>query len=292
MALLSMRDVSVGFGGALVLENISLQIERGERLGLVGRNGVGKSTLLKIIAGELEPDAGTVIHERGLQVAYLVQDVPEGLTGSVAEILAGGLAASESSPSPNGDEDAWRRRLQMDTIVARMGLDPAADFERLSAGLKRRILLARGLVRDPDIVLLDEPTNHLDIDAIAWLEDYLLRYGGTLVFVTHDRVFLRKLATRIIEIDRGRLIDWVCDYDTFPRANRRSWRSKPTRPPNSTRSWPRRKSGSARGSRRGGRGTRAASTRWSSCAASATTAASSPAHCACRSRRRNAQGGW
>ena len=215
MALLSMRDVSVGFGGALVLENISLQIERGERLGLVGRNGVGKSTLLKIIAGELEPDAGTVIRERGLQVAYLVQDVPEGLTGSVAEILAGGLAASESSPSPNGDEDAWRRRLQMDTIVARMGLDPAADFERLSAGLKRRILLARGLVRDPDIVLLDEPTNHLDIDAIAWLEDYLLRYGGTLVFVTHDRVFLRKLATRIIEIDRGRLIDWVCDYDTF-----------------------------------------------------------------------------
>ena len=103
----------------------------------------------------------------------------------------------------------------MDTIVARMGLDPTADFERLSAGLKRRILLARGLVRDPDIVLLDEPTNHLDIDAIAWLEDYLLRYGGTLVFVTHDRVFLRKLATRIIEIDRGRLIDWVCDFDTF-----------------------------------------------------------------------------
>ena len=215
MALLSMRDVSVGFGGALVLENINLQIDRGERLGLVGRNGVGKSTLLKIIAGELEPDAGTVIRERGLQVAYLVQEVPEGLTGSVAEILAGGWAASESSPIPSGDEDAWRRRLQMDTIVARMGLDPAADFERLSAGLKRRILLARGLVRDPDIVLLDEPTNHLDIDAIAWLEDYLLRYGGTLVFVTHDRVFLRKLATRIIEIDRGRLIDWVCDYDTF-----------------------------------------------------------------------------
>ncbi len=215
MALLSMRDVSVGFGGALVLENINLQIERGERLGLVGRNGVGKSTLLKIIAGELEPDTGTVIRERGLQVAYLVQEVPEGLAGSVADILAGGLAASEAAPTPTGENDAWRRRLQMDTIVARMGLDPAADFERLSAGLKRRILLARGLVRDPDIVLLDEPTNHLDIDAIAWLEDYLLRYGGTLVFVTHDRVFLRKLATRIIEIDRGRLIDWVCDYDTF-----------------------------------------------------------------------------
>jgi len=214
MALLNLRDVSVGFGGALVLENIDLQIERGERLGLVGRNGVGKSTLLKIIAGELEPDAGSVIRERGLQVAYLVQEVPEGLAGSVAEILAGGLTAA-AAPTSAGGDDVWRRRLQMDTIIARMGLDPAADFERLSAGLKRRILLARGLVRDPDIVLLDEPTNHLDIDAIAWLEDYLLRYGGTLVFVTHDRVFLRKLATRIIEIDRGRLIDWVCDYDTF-----------------------------------------------------------------------------
>ena len=128
MALFSIRDVSVGFGGALVLENIRLQIDRGERLGLVGRNGVGKSTLLKIIVGELEPDAGMVIHERGLQVAYLVQEVPEGLTGSVADILAGGLGASEASPPPNGDEDAWRRRLQMDTIIARMGLDPAADF--------------------------------------------------------------------------------------------------------------------------------------------------------------------
>ena len=215
MALLNMRDVSVGFGGALVLEGISLHIERGERLGLVGRNGVGKSTLLKIIAGELEPDTGTVIRERGLQVAYLVQEVPEGLAGTVADIVASGLGAPEAGPSTAGDEAAWRRRLQMDTIIARMQLDPAADFERLSAGLKRRILLARGLVRDPDIVLLDEPTNHLDIDAIAWLEDYLLRYGGTLIFVTHDRVFLRKIATRIVEIDRGRLIDWACDYDTF-----------------------------------------------------------------------------
>ena len=128
MALLSIRDVSVGFGGALVLENINLQIERGERLGLVGRNGVGKSTLLKIIAGELEPDAGTVIRERGLRVAYLVQEVPEGLTGSVADILAGGLAASESSPPPSGDEDAWRRRLQMDTIVAPYGARPRGRF--------------------------------------------------------------------------------------------------------------------------------------------------------------------
>ena len=211
MALLNVRDVSIGFGGALVLERISLQIERGERVGLLGRNGVGKSTLLKMMAGQLEPDEGIIARQQGLRVAYLTQETPQGLTGAVAAVVAGGLDAAAA-----GDDDGlWRRRLQMDTIISRMQLDPAADFELLSAGLKRRVLLARGLVRDPDIVLLDEPTNHLDIDAIAWLEDFLLRYGGTLVFVTHDRIFLQKLALRIIEIDRGRLVDWPCDYTTF-----------------------------------------------------------------------------
>ncbi len=214
MALLSLRDVSVGFGGTLVLEEISLQIERGERLGLLGRNGVGKSTLLKIIAGELAPDEGAIVRQQGLRVAYLTQEVPQDLAGTVAEVVAGGLDAARTADGDDADE-VWRGRLQLDTILARMQLDPAADFTQLSAGLKRRVLLARGLVCDPDIVLLDEPTNHLDTDAIAWLETALARYNGTLVFVTHDRAFLRKLATRIIEIDRGRLIDWSCDYDTF-----------------------------------------------------------------------------
>jgi len=215
MALLSMRDVSIGFGGSLVLEGINLQIERGERLGLLGRNGVGKSTLLKIIAGDLQPDEGTVVRQQGLRVAYLVQEVPQGLQGTVYEVVGSGLEALSPISGDSAEDEQWRRRVLLDTILIRMQLDPTGDFESQSAGLKRRILLARGLVRDPDIVLLDEPTNHLDIDAIAWLEDYLLRYGGTLVFVTHDRTFLRKLATRIIEIDRGRLIDWSCDYDTF-----------------------------------------------------------------------------
>lgn len=214
MALFGMRDVSIGFGGELVLEGISLQIERGEQVGLLGRNGVGKSTLLKIIAGELAPDEGDIIRQQGLRVAYLTQEVPQELAGAVAEVVAGGLDAARPASGDDADE-VWRRRLRLDTILARMQLDPAADFGQLSAGLKRRVLLARGLVRDPDIVLLDEPTNHLDTDAIAWLETYLLRYAGTLIFVTHDRVFLRKLATRIIEIDRGHLIDWSCDYDTF-----------------------------------------------------------------------------
>jgi ATP-binding cassette subfamily F protein uup len=222
MALFTMRDVSIGFGGSLVLEGINLQIEAGERLGLLGRNGVGKSTLLKIIAGELEPDEGTIARQQGLSVAYLAQEVPQDLSGTVYEVVAGGLGGlaargpgSATSRLDPDEDEGWRQRLRMDTILARMQLDPSADFASLSAGLKRRILLARGLVRDPDIVLLDEPTNHLDIDAIAWLEDFLRRYGGTLVFVTHDRIFLRKLATRIVEIDRGRLIDWACDYDTF-----------------------------------------------------------------------------
>jgi ATP-binding cassette subfamily F protein uup len=210
-----MRDVSIGFGGALVLEGINLEIERGERLGLLGRNGVGKSTLLKIIAGELEPDEGTVVRQQGLRVAYLEQEVPEGLHGTVAEVVASGLDGLPPAAGEPEDDEEWRHRLLLDTTLMRMQLDPGADFESQSAGLKRRVMLARGLVRDPDIVLLDEPTNHLDIDAIAWLEDYLLRYGGTLIFVTHDRIFLRKVATRIIEIDRGRLIDWSCDYDTF-----------------------------------------------------------------------------
>ena len=212
MALLSLRDVSIGFGGRLVLENISLQIERSERLGLVGRNGAGKSTLLKLIAAELAPDDGVIACERGVRVAYLPQEVPEGLAGSVGEIIAAGLRDASHAPS---EDDAWRDRLLLDTILARTGLDPAWQFADLSAGLKRRVMLARELAPDPEIVLLDEPTNHLDLDAIAWMEEFLGRYTGTLVFVTHDRAFLRRLATRIIEVDRGRLIDWACDYDTF-----------------------------------------------------------------------------
>ena len=217
-----MRDVSIGFGGHPVLENIDLQIERGERLGLLGRNGAGKSTLLKLIAGELEPDAGAIVRERGVHVAYLSQEVPEGITGPVRDVIAAGLqsgspdAVTAGSPdTANSADEVWKDRLLLDTIVSRMQLDPGAEFDQLSAGLKRRVMLARGLVRDPDIVLLDEPTNHLDLDAIAWMEDFLLRYSGTLVFVTHDRIFLRRLATRIIEVDRGRLIDWACNYDTF-----------------------------------------------------------------------------
>ncbi len=220
MPLISMQEVSLGFGGPLLLENVNLQIERGEWVGLLGRNGMGKSTLLKLVNGDLAPDSGTVSRQQNLRVAYLPQEVPpelrrhpQGLDGTVSEIVAGGLetAALENTSS----DDPWQRQLQVDQVLARLQLDPQARFDVLSAGMKRRVLLGRGLVRNPDLLLLDEPTNHLDIDTINWLEDFLARWGGTLLFVTHDRVFLQRLATRIVELDRGRLFDWNCNYATF-----------------------------------------------------------------------------
>jgi ABC transport system ATP-binding/permease protein len=224
MALISLRDVRIGFGGPLVLEGVNLQVERGERLGLLGFNGSGKSTLLKVISGELPPNEGQVVRQAGLRVAYLPQEVPDDLTGTIGDVIAAGFgpltAAAHDDRRAHDDDSAleeqvWQRRRQLDTILLRMQLDPALDFASLSAGYKRRVLLARGLVADPDLVLLDEPTNHLDIDAITWLEDFLQRYRGTLVFVTHDRAFLRKLTTRIVELDRGSLNDWSCDYTVY-----------------------------------------------------------------------------
>jgi len=212
MALISLREVSLGFGGPLLLENINLQIERGEWVGLLGRNGMGKSTLLKLVNGDLDPQQGVVARQQNLRVAYLPQEVPQGLTGKVTGIVSAGL---EGFAGVGSDEAAWQWQLQVEQVIARMNLDPQAHFESLSAGLKRRVLLARGLVRNPDLLLLDEPTNHLDIQAIDWLETFLQRWGGTLLFVTHDRVFLQKLTTRIVELDRGRLFDWNCDYATF-----------------------------------------------------------------------------
>jgi ABC transport system ATP-binding/permease protein len=210
MALISLQDVSLGFGGPLLLEKINLQIERGEMVGLLGRNGMGKSTLLKLFNGDLEAESGNVARQQGLRSAYLPQEVPEGMTGTVGEIVAAGMAGVTAH-----DEETWQRQVQIDQVISRMQLDAGAGFPVLSAGMKRRVLLGRALVRAPDLLLLDEPTNHLDIGAINWLEDFLVRWGGTLLFVTHDRVFLQRMATRIVELDRGRLFDWNCDYATF-----------------------------------------------------------------------------
>ena len=210
MALISLQNVSLGFGGPLLLEDINLQIESGEWVGLLGRNGMGKSTLLKLINGDLLPQSGQVARQQNKRVAYMPQEVPLGMTGIVHDIVFKGL-----DHQGKNIDDHWQGQLQVDQVISRMGLDGKARFDTLSAGMKRRVLLARGLVNNPDLLLLDEPTNHLDIDSILWLEDFLTRWGGTLFFVTHDRQFLQRTAHRIVELDRGRLFDWNCNYSTF-----------------------------------------------------------------------------
>ena len=212
MALISLQDVSIGFGGPRLLEEINLQIETGEWVGLLGRNGSGKSTLLKLVSSEIAPHSGMISRQQNLRLAYLPQEVPQDMRGLVREIVESGLDPMAGSLD---EEHQWQRQHQVEKVMSQMDLDPEARFELLSAGWKRRVYLARGLVRNPELLLLDEPTNHLDINSIDWLEEFLKRWGGTLLFVTHDRVFLQHLASRIVELDRGRLFDWHCDYPTF-----------------------------------------------------------------------------
>jgi len=209
MALLSLLDISLSFGGPAVLEKINLQIDPGERVCLVGRNGTGKSTLMRVIVGEMKPDVGDVFRPPGSVYTRLTQELPEGVTGSVREVIESGLR-----PDPGHEED-WERDIRVDDLVAQLQLEAEAPFETLSGGLKRRTLLGKALAGQPDLLLLDEPTNHLDLESIRWLEEFLLKSKLSLFFVTHDRAFLRRLATRIIELDRGRLAGWACDYDTY-----------------------------------------------------------------------------
>ena len=208
MALASLQNVSMAFGGEPLLDGVTLNIERGEHVCVVGRNGSGKSTLLKILAGVIEPDAGAVLIQKGARVAYLPQEVPQGIGGNVREVVCG-AAASGDGAGPAAAQ-----------AMSRLGLDPDADFASLSGGLKRRCLLARALASSPDLLLLDEPTNHLDVESVEWLEEFLPARVTTFVFVTHDRAFLRRLARRIVDLDRGRLNGWDCDYDTFLRRKR------------------------------------------------------------------------
>ncbi|MFU8781026.1 MAG: ABC-F family ATP-binding cassette domain-containing protein, partial [Kiritimatiellia bacterium] len=207
MALLSLQNVTIRMGGDPLLEDATLHIEAGQRAALTGRNGCGKSTLLKLLTGLIEPDSGQVIRSPGLRTAYLPQDVPTDLHGTVQSVVDG---------ESDGVVDSYRAHVQSGAeAISRLGLDPLASFASLSGGMKRRVLLARALACSPDLLLLDEPTNHLDLDAILWLENFLVRSGITLLFVTHDRAFLRKVATRILDLDRGELAGWDCDYDTF-----------------------------------------------------------------------------
>lgn len=241
MALFTLRDVRLGFRGPLVLDGVNLALEPGERVCLLGRNGTGKTTLLRLIHGQVEPDSGEIERQQGLVTAMLPQEVPQGLHGTVydevtrglgprAELLAEYHEVSHRLALEPGDalrkrldrihhaleaDGGWGMHQEVEAVVSRMTLPADADVATLSAGMKRRVLLAKALVGSPSILLLDEPTNHLDIESIRWLEEFLLRTTTALVFVTHDRAFLRRLATRIIELDRGRLTSWSCDYDTY-----------------------------------------------------------------------------
>ena len=209
MSLFSLLDVNLSFGGPAILDKVNFQVDPGERVCLLGRNGEGKSTLISVIAGEMKPDTGDVFRQPGSLFTRLTQDVPTNLTGSVLEIVTSGLR-------PQGEhEEEWERDVLVHDLIDHLQLSAGAEFSTLSGGLKRRALLGRALAAKPDLLLLDEPTNHLDLDSIIWLEEFLISEKITLFFVTHDRAFLRRLATRIVELDRGRLSGWACDYDTY-----------------------------------------------------------------------------
>ncbi len=240
MSLVNLVNVDYSVGGPLLLEKVDLAIERNERVCIVGRNGAGKSTLLKLIAGEIRPDDGEVRTEGGVSIARLTQEVPNDLEGTIFDVVAGALGhlgqwlaefhrlthhldepgAAEAMTAVQARIDAgngWNLDQRVGNVLARLQLDEEAQFSDLSGGMKRRVLLGRALVLDPDVLLLDEPTNHLDIEAIAWLEQLLLDFGGSVLFVTHDRRFLRALATRIVEIDRGQVTSWPGDYENYLR---------------------------------------------------------------------------
>jgi ATP-binding cassette subfamily F protein uup len=208
MPLLQLRQVTLKYSAAPLLDEIDLQVEAGERICLLGRNGAGKTSLMRIITGEETPNEGEIIRPDSAVMTRLIQDIPDDIAGTVSEVMHSGLR-------PDRHEEQWQADVRLEDLAAEMGLPAHQEFAALSGGLKRRVLLARALAGEPDILLLDEPTNHLDLESILWLEQFLLKAKTTLFFVTHDRAFLRKLATRIVELDRGRLTSWACDYDTF-----------------------------------------------------------------------------
>src|SRR3954470_1276927 len=209
-SLLNLLDVSLHFGGPAILEKINFQIDSGERVCLLGRNGAGKSTLMKVIMGDMKPDTGDVFRPSGAVYRRLTQEIPTDLTGTVHDIVAAGLR-----PNEDHHEEEWERDVRVEDLINAIRLPPTQEFSALSGGLKRRALLARALAAQPDLLLLDEPTNHLDLESILWLEEFLLEMKPTLLFITHDRAFLRRIASRIVELDRGRLAGWACDYDTY-----------------------------------------------------------------------------
>jgi ATP-binding cassette subfamily F protein uup len=243
MPLVALDNISLAFGAVPLFDHATFRIDRGERVSIVGRNGAGKSTLLRLVSGEQAPDTGMVTKEPGVRVARLEQDVPVATDRTVFEVVAEGLGglsdlvadyhrtavAVAETNSPRLLErlgglqhdleqlGGWHIEQRVELVLSRLSLPSDAPVNTLSGGWKRRVLLARALVVQPDVLLLDEPTNHLDLEAIVWLEGFVREYAGAVVLVTHDRVFLQRVATRIVEIDRGQLTSWPGDYAAFRR---------------------------------------------------------------------------
>ncbi|CAK0780494.1 ATP-binding protein Uup [Gammaproteobacteria bacterium] len=245
MALLNLKDIHLAYGGASLLDGVDLQVEQGERLALVGRNGSGKSSLMRLIAGEIKADSGEVVRTAGLKMARLAQEVPPAQEGTVFDVVAAGLGpigqwlaqyhhlSQQLADTDDTNESTvvlgklaqlqhdleavggWQWRSRVEALVSRLGLPAEATFANLSGGFKRRVMLGQALADAPNLLLLDEPTNHLDIPAIEWLEQFLLEFSGTLLFVTHDRVFLQRLATRIVELDRGHLASYEGKFHLY-----------------------------------------------------------------------------
>jgi ABC transport system ATP-binding/permease protein len=241
MPLVTLQDIFLSYGQPPLIDHINLVIEPGERVCLIGRNGAGKSTLLKILTGQVIADDGVLKRAAGVKIAQLEQSVPQDAVGSVFDVIAEGLGAEgqlaaryhhlilELSNNPSDKVmrdleecqtelervDGWDINQRVEAIVTKMDLDPDVDIASLSGGYKRRVLLARALVCKPDLLLLDEPTNHLDIEAIKWVEQFLLKWEGALLFISHDRRFMDNLATRFIEIDRGKIAEFNCNYSTY-----------------------------------------------------------------------------
>jgi ATP-binding cassette subfamily F protein uup len=242
MPLLRLEEISLAYGHIPLLARVNLQIDDGERVCLVGRNGAGKTTLLRVITGAVTPDEGDIWRKDTLRVAHLEQEVPPDTDQTIFEVVAGGLGELGSllteyhqmTHGPDALDRAslrglaelqtrietlggWNINQKVATVLTRLSLPGDKRLSDCSGGIRRQVMLARALVCEPDLLLLDEPTNHLDINAIIWLESYLVNFQGALIFITHDRSFVRRLATRIVELDRGKLISFPGNYDTYLR---------------------------------------------------------------------------